>query len=469
MDGKTTASFGQQHFGGAALGHKARTKRLVMTADQLAVHPGGTLPTKLGEPADLKGLYRLVEHPKVTHASVLAPHVTRTWQLMRECQGVVLILHDDTVLDYSGLESLADDLGQVGDGHGRGYYCHNSLAVVAETRQVLGLATQALHRRRKVPPGEKREQRRQRPDRESLLWKRGSQIIPAAPAGRLWVDVADRGADITEFLDYEEEAGKKYLVRSQHNRLIELDNPEKPGEMLRVKLHDWARSLPATAESTLQVQAKPGQSARTVRLGIAWTLVTLLPPRQPRGEERGVPLQVWVARAAEIDPPASVEPLEWILLTNVPVHCAADAWQRVAWYRLRWIIEEYHKGQKTGCDIEELQFRHRDRLEPVIALLSVVALTLLELRDLSRRREAQDQPAVKVLPWAWVRLLSLWRHQEELPAWTVHDFYYALARMGGHQNRRHDHPPGWLVLWRGWTKLQAMLEGAAAVELETSG
>ena len=114
-------------------------------------------------------------------------------------------------------------------------------------------------------------------------------------------------------------------------------------------------------------------------------------------------------RAAEIDPPAGVEPLEWILLTNVPVGSAADAWQRVDWYRVRWVIEEYHKGQKTGCGIEQLQFRHRDRLEPVVALLSVVALTLLELRDLSRRPEAQSQAAIAVLPWAWVRLLSRWR------------------------------------------------------------
>jgi len=42
---------------------------------------------------------------------------------------------------------------------------------------------------------------------------------------------------------------------------------------------------------------------------------------------------------------------------------------------------------------------------------------------------------------------------------TVHDFFYALARLGGHQNRKRDHRPGWLVLWRGWTKLQAMLDG----------
>jgi hypothetical protein len=464
MNGPTTASFGHQHFGDAALGHQARVQRLVDTADRLVLHPDGTLPDKLAAPADLKGLYRLVEQPTVTHASVLAPHVARTWRLMRECPSVVLILHDDTVLDYSGLKSLAADLGQIGDGHGRGYYCHNSLAIVADTRQVLGLAAQALHRRRQVPPGEKRQQRRQRPDRESLLWKRGSQSIPVAPEGQVWVDVADRGADLTEFLDYEEHAGKKYLVRSQHNRRIMLEPSEQPGQTQRVKLHDWARALPALDQDTLDVQAKPGQGARTARLALSWTKVTLVPPRQPRGEERGVPLPVWVVRVAEVDPPTGVAPLEWLLLTNVPVRTAADAWQRVAWYRARWVIEEYHKGQKTGCRIEALQFRHRDRLEPVIALLSVVALALLELRDLSRRPQASSQRAADVLPWAWVRLLSRWRHHEERPDWTVQDFYYALARLGGHQNRTHDHPPGWQILWRGWTKLQAMLEGAAATD-----
>ena len=221
---------------------------------------------------------------------------------MRECQGVVLILHDDTVLDYSGLETLADDLGQIGEGHGRGYYCHNSLAVVAETRQVLGLAAQSLHRRRKASPGEKRKQRRQRPDRESLLWKRGSQSIPAAALGQLWVDVADRGADITEFLDYEEEAGKStWCVRSTTASLswkTRINRGKRGGSSCTI----GARSLSATAESILEVQAKPGQSARTVRLGVAWTLVTLLPPRQPRGEERGVPLQVWVARGRDRSP-----------------------------------------------------------------------------------------------------------------------------------------------------------------------
>jgi Transposase Tn5 dimerisation domain len=44
----------------------------------------------------------------------------------------------------------------------------------------------------------------------------------------------------------------------------------------------------------------------------------------------------------------------------------------------------------------------------------------------------------------------------------VREFFLALARLGGHQNRKCDGEPGWLVLWRGWMTLQQMVDGARA-------
>jgi hypothetical protein len=451
-------NFGAVHFGAANLGDPRRVDRLVHTADLLLQHPGGTFPQKLRNPADLKGFYRLLEGPTVTHGAVLEPHQHRTLEQMHRQDVVVLILHDTTVLDYSGLD--IPELGQVGDGHGRGYYCHNSLAVT-ETGQTLGLVHQILHRRRRVPKGEKKKERRACPQRESLLWKRASAAIPVAPPGCRWVDVADRGADITEFLDYEEAAGKKYVARSQHNRRVEVLPDGLPGQ---VKLHDWARSLPPGGRHEIKVQAKSGQPARTAQVGVSWSTVTILPPRQPRGEERGVPLLVWVVRVWELAAPPGVEPLEWILLTNVSVWTLADARERVRWYSRRWVIEEFHKGQKTGCAIEKMQFTHADRLQPAIALLSVVAVALLQLRDASRDPALQTQPAERIVPRAWVVVLSAWRYGASRPL-TVAEFFLALARLGGHQNRKHDHPPGWLILWRGWTQLQTMLKATTALGL----
>lgn len=458
---RTTASrFGEEHFGGARLGDVRRQRRLVALASQMAKHPGGTLPDKVKSPADLKALYRLMDSDAVTHAGVLQPHVERTLAGMRGHEGVVLVLHDTTELDYSGLLSLKDELGQIGNGGGRGYKCHNSLAVTAESREVLGLANQILFCRPRVRKGEKKSARRRRSTRESRLWKQGSEAIPAAPQGRLWVDVADRGADTTEFLDFEQAQGKKYLVRSQHNRWV-LQGHD--GETERVKIHDWLRVRPEAGRRSVDVPARSSQPARTATVGVAWAHVRVLPPRQPRGEERGTPLAVWAVRVWEVDPPDNVEePLEWILLTNVAVQTFEDACQRLDWYACRWIIEEYHKAMKTGCSIEQMEFRSQERLKPAIALVSVLAILLLTLRDTSRRSDADQRSARDMIPAEYVAVLSAWRFQTPDRDLTVRDFYFALARLGGHQNRRHDHPPGWLVLWRGWTQLHAMLEGALA-------
>lgn len=204
-------------------------------------------------------------------------------------------------------------------------------------------------------------------------------------------------------------------------------------------------------------------------MAVSYAKVALLIPKQPRGEIRGMPLTTWIVRVAEMDPPTGAEPLEWILLTNVPVTNVADANQRIDWYQCRWIIEEYHKALKTGCQIEDMQFTTEDRLQPAIALISVVAVSLLQLRDASRRPDAETRPATAVFPVLLVTVLSLWRYRKRRTDLSVHEFCYALARLGGHQNRKSDHRPGWLVLWRGWTKLQAMAEHASALANERCG
>lgn len=146
----------------------------------------------------------------------------------------------------------------------------------------------------------------------------------------------------------------------------------------------------------------------------------------------------------------------------MPVETLNDALQVVQWYACRWIIEEYHKALKTGCGVESLQFHSEDRLKPAIALVSVVAATLLRLRDAGRAPDAKERPATEVISESYVRALSLWRHRKVRLDWSVHEFVMALGRLGGHQNRRGDGFPGWLTLWRGWTELVARVD---AIEL----
>ena len=461
-------AFALKHFAAVDLGDQRRTQRLLATVTRIIEHPSGSLPQKMQSPAALKGLYRLAQNERVTHESVLAPHRRLTLERMRE-EDVVLVIHDATELDFTGKKSLKN-LGQLGNGSQRGYLCHQSLAVVPETREVLGLAQQTLYCRPEVPADESRDAKRQRQNRESRLWQQGCEKIGLAPPGKLWVDVADRGADLFEFLDYEHRNGRSYVVRSLHNRQIAAEEPQVEQAGGPCRLHDSARALPDLGRKTVSVPARQGQPAREAVVRVAAAAVRLLPPQHPRGEHGNEPLATWVVHVREVDPPAGVEPLEWLLLTNVAVEHFEHACQRVEWYARRWIIEEYHKCQKTGCDIQSPQFEYEARLQPVLAILSVVALWLLQLRDAGRAPDAESRPAREIVPQSHVEVLSAWRFQTVCDL-SVKQFLYALARLGGHQNRKRDGNPGWLTLWRGWTKLDLMVQGARAllVARERSG
>jgi len=154
-------------------------------------------------------------------------------------------------------------------------------------------------------------------------------------------------------------------------------------------------------------------------------------------------LPMYVVYVLEVSPPPDgEEPIHWTLLTNEPVLNFQDAWRVISWYEQRWVVEEYHKALKTGCGIEDLQFTAVERLQPAIALISAVALTLLNLRDASRRPDATTRRADTLLGPEYIEALSIWRHGKPRSDWTIHDFFFALARLGGHQNRKHDHRPG---------------------------
>lgn len=455
----TTPSFGTLHFGAAQLGHVERTRRLIKVADAINQHPGGTLPQKLHGPTPLNALYRLANRKEVTHAAVLEPHRQRTLRLMREADGPVLVIHDTTELDYTSITSLTG-LGQIGNGKGRGYECHNTLAVHASTRTVFGLANQILARRDTVAKDESRQDKRARETRESRLWKRGSEAVGPAPDGALWIDVCDRGADVFEYIAYKHASNGHYIVRSKHDRLctVLID-----GVPCRCKLHEYVRLLEPLGGRHVAVAAHAGQPARRAKVLIAAGTIALVAPKQPRGDHGPEPLTTQVVILREVEAPEGVTPLEWILLSKRPAGDLAEASLIADWYGFRPIVEELHKGMKTGCGIETLQFTTEAALQPVIALLSVVAVSLLQLRDSARDPVTAEKPATEFVPVIDAEVLCAWRHGEVRPEWTVMEFYWALARLGGHQNRKNGLRPGWLVLFRGWTLLQAMVEGVEAL------
>lgn len=465
-------SFGERNFGGADLGDERRSKRLPKLVDEMERHPGGTLPQKLPRPEDLEAFYRLCDADDVTHESVIAPHRQRTLQFLQSCDHFVLAIHDATELDYTTHSSLEEDLGQIGNGHHRGYLVQNTLVVDPRMGAVVGLANQILHVRPHVAKGETQAQRRERTSRESLLWLAGTKGLPAR---REVVDVCDRGADTFEFIEHEVQSGRTFVIRSAHDRGISVGHEP---EGTRTRLHEYARSLPEIGNCDLAVTqkvivkkpkkaGKKTQAIRTKRmahLSVAAAPVKLLAPTSKNGHHGNQPQALWIVRVWESHPPPGEETLEWLLITNHPATTTEAALLVKTWYEWRWTVEELHKAMKTGCGIETLCFQHVDRLQPALGILSILALALLALRDAGRNPEAKHRLAREQIDEEYITVLSLWRYRTPRSDWTQYEFYMALARLGGHSGRKSSPPPGWLVLWRGWEKLQLMIDGARIAE-----
>ena len=176
-----------------------------------------------------------------------------------------------------------------------------------------------------------------------------------------------------------------------------------------------------------------------------------------------VPMTIIEVR--EVDAADGVTPLHWVLFTSERVRSFNAAWKIIEWYEKRPIIEDYHKCLKTGCRVESRQYATGDRLERVTGLLSVVAVRLLQLKFLARSNP--DTRAKRVVPDMWLKMLKALRPKSRQA--TVQEFFRSLAMLGGFLGRKHDGQPGWITIWRGFTKLSIAIQGANAMGLKKCG
>ena len=107
-----------------------------------------------------------------------------------------------------------------------------------------------------------------------------------------------------------------------------------------------------------------------------------------------------------------------------------------------------------------MQLETAARLSAAIAIMSVVTLRLLDLRErawlepeAAAERSGLDALERELLSRRLGRVLE-----------TVRDVILALGRLGGHMNRRAAGLPGWLTLHRGMKVLQNLVAGAKLVQ-----
>jgi hypothetical protein len=443
----------QSEFGFARLGDQRRNKRLVNIAEHLAASPGGTLPQAFPDWAELKAAYRFFGQRGVSFERVLAPHLERTRQACRQ-PGEYLLIEDTTLLDYSR-HPVTEHLGIIGEG-GRGFELHSALAVRIESwtleqrpeGTVVGLFDQKCRSPRPAPAGETRKERLSRP-RKSQTWAAGIKTAGHPPRGSRWIYVADRESDFYEPLQICQQHGVDMVIRACQDRRL----ADQAG-----RLKEALAKAPVLGKTTVEVRSRGGQAARKAVVEMRSVRVDLDGPWRPGGWQ--APLRdIGVVEVREIHAPEGVkEPLHWILLTSLPCATWPQVQRVVGYYTARWWIEEYHKALKSGTGVEQSQLERADRLEPLIAVLAVVAVRLLSTKMLARSRPESFEAASSF----GFEMLTLLKEKLGQPkgGWTNRNLVRSVARLGGFIGRKHDDEPGWQTIWRGWQRLMWMCEGA---------
>jgi hypothetical protein len=432
----------------------------------MASTPGASIPQLFAHPYDTKAAYTFFAHPEADPDTLQSAHRSLVAEQM-ERPGTYLLLEDTTELDWTGRERIPG-LGPIGNStvSTQGVILHTVLGVQwpedgDATRRgrrpavtVLGVCDQQYHIRVPRRAGERRGDSwpKKKRARESQIWQRASERIGSAPEHARWVRVGDAAADIYEHLTTGRALGYGFVIRSGQDRAVVGPDGHAQGG----RLYETVRAAACLGRFTLELPARKGICARVVTLAVSASPVQLRSPQRPGvGIGKLPPVPCTVVRVWEEQPAAPHGALEWILLCDAPVPSFAQAQTCARPYATRWVIEEYHKALKTGLGAERLQFETAARLFAAVAIMSVVALRLVGLREQVRSRPESPAETAGLAPLE----LAVLRSINTRPVRTVHEVALALGRLGGHLNRRQDGLPGWQTLWLGMKKLALLVKG----------
>jgi hypothetical protein len=448
----------------AKLNDKRLNDRLRVVLSQLAEHPTASIPAACGGYAEMAAAYRLFDNEKATFDNILQAHADATRQRIAE-QSVVILAQDTTEVDLTRPEKPVAGAGPL-DGHARiGALLHllhsftpdgtplGTVDAMSWTRDAEAIPASSRSRadRAAIPIEEK----------ESHRWittlRHAREVASDCPATRC-ICVADSEADIYELLveGRAEPTSMEWIVRACQNRALSL---EDKGESEVQSLTEHVLAQPVLFTKTIQVRgrkAKVGcetrsrrqaRESREAEVSVRVARVTLRPPWRPGSKLPAVTVNVVLVR--ENDPPEGDEPVEWLLLTSLPIDDIEQVRQVIQYYCVRWMIEVFFRVLKSGCRVEERRFEELDRLLTCLAVYLIVAWRTLYVCRLGRSCpdiscEAVFEPAEWKAAWKVVRREDPPRQPPPLGV-----MLRLVAQLGGYVNRKRPDPPGPQTIWLG--------------------
>jgi len=451
----------------ADLKDKRLDNRLREVLSQLGEHPTASIPAASGGHTEMTAAYRFFNNEKATLATVLAPHTEATRQRVAQ-QAVVVLAQDTTEADLTRPEQQVTGAGPLDGGSRRGALLHPLHAFTPDGTPLGTLHAEAWVREEEVTCASmSRAERAAIPieEKESHRWvemiRRAGDEASRCPSTHV-ICVADSEADIYEVLveGTVEPCRVDSIVRACQDRaLAREDGQPAAGKYLR----EQALAQPVLLTHTIHVRGRKAKVAcetrgrrqpresRKAQVEARAARVTLRAPWRP--DRKLPPVTVNVVLVREVDPPQDEEPVEWLLLTSLPVDSVEQVRQVIQYYCARWMIEVLFRVLKSGCRVEKRRFEHIDRLLPCLGVYLIVAWRTLYVCRLGRSCPDINCEAV-FEPAEWK---SVWKviHRTDPPREPppLGRMVRLVAQLGGYIDRKSSGPPGPQTVWIGLQRM----------------
>jgi Transposase DNA-binding/Transposase Tn5 dimerisation domain len=443
--------------------------RLREVLAQLAAHPTASIPAACGGRAEMEAAYRLFDNDKVSFENILESHCRATRERIA-AQEVVILGQDTTEVDLTRPEQQVRGAGPLNEGTRRGALLHLLHAFTPDGTP-LGTVQAAPWVRDETPrPASLTGAGRAAiplEEKESYRWvvalRRADEEARQHPPTRI-ICVADSEADIYELLaeGTKESQAAEWIVRAGQNRALQPSADQSRSPHLRQELlaqpvlftHPISvRGRKAKIACCQRGRQQPRQSRQT-EVEVRAARVTLRPPWRPRQKLPAVLVNVVLVR--EPNPPDGDEPVEWILLTSLPIDGLEQVRQVVEYYCVRWMLEVFFRTLKSGCRAEERRFEQIDRQLRCLAVYLIVAWRTLYVCRLGRRCP-EINCEVLFEPSEWKAVYRVVQNKS-LPAEppSLGEIVRLIAQLGGYVRRQRSDPPGPQTVWLGLQRAHDM-------------
>ena len=450
-------------------------RRLRRILSDLAEQPAASIPAACGGKNETTAAYNFFDHDKARPQDILAPHYQKTQQRIA-AQDVVILVPDTTEVDLTRPQQQVVGAGPLDDGSRRGALVH-ALEAFSPDGTPLGAAWSEMWTRDEPPPEGTPPQttapHKQLPieDKESHRWlesqRQARAVAQAAPQTRC-ILAADSEADIYEVLAEPRGADHPldWIIRACQDRALVSGDDQTAHQL-------WAgvagRPVLFTREITVRAhqpktacerrKRRQVRTARKATTEVRAATVVLRPPWRPGG--RKLPqVTVNVVQVREINPPPGEAPVEWVLVTTLPIDTIEDVRTIIAYYAVRWMDEVFFRVLKSGCRIEERRFEHVERTLTFVAVSLIVAWRVLLVCRLGRSYPDLDCEAIfEPSEWKAVYVAVHRCPAPEQPP-RLGEMMRLIAQLGGYVNTpgRKD-PPGPQTIWLGMQRMSDLAWG----------